>query len=302
MIIKDLNENISGQRRSKAFLEFEAELKKQEKNNLRVAQLRVQDLELQLDKATTEALLSSPDEDIESQALLRGSTRLNESHSYFTQADWQEVTMVVLNDFDQELSLRYGATATNEEKEKCLRYVVANGRYIGDATALLAAYSILKKKGVIGRPAPVAVQPEPLETEVEAEQPALTASEQRAADEKAYIESLREEMFSNPIWRQGMQSLADTSNLEVSFEAQVGLFRFMSPLAMYQPVMNLRNIRKAAIKFWGAATVGLLPEEAASIHESKIFEENLSDDAAKILNLPRRNDYSPRPLAGIRQA
>jgi hypothetical protein len=144
---------------------------------------------------------------------------------------------------------------------------------------------------------PVVATPEPTQDE----QITLNAPEQRKRDQADYIASLTDEIFSNSVWREAMQSLSDTSSLEMPIESQAALFKFMSPLPKYQPVMNFRNIRRVAIAFWGAQTVGLTPREAADRHESHIFESMDAETARKTLGIPKRNDYTDRMHAGIRQ-
>lgn len=289
---------------------FEAELRAAEKaaeaqrlEPVRKIEAEMNKVYQETERLRIETVLTNRESAPECLRLNEYADKVTAAHTNYTQRDWQLETTRGLMEFDVWFPLLKPTEppVTDEEKQLLIKYCCANGLYMGDYQSFLCAFSALKFHGVIRKPEPVAIpQADGDSSEPEPEVP-LTATEQRKKDTKEYVSSLHREISNNPIWIEAINSIVQTSGgKEMSLEAQYNFFKYAASQPRFQP-FSFSTLRAAAISFWGAEEVGLLPSERADREETKIFESQPADEALKTLGIPTFDGRSTPPVRRIGQ-
>jgi hypothetical protein len=310
----------SGNRNFVEFLQAErnAELSAEAKTQARIEELtklNAQDA-IEAEQLRVNGLLTLPDEDAISKRLNDYCEKLADKPAMHkaTEEDWRVLTIATIPEAQTLLQSQNHAPMDGKEIEMVVRYVIANGLYLGDYQSFISAFFNLKNHGVIRKPVAVAVpvetrEPTQAET-VQAEIARLTVeadkmppfSRERSAAERnvlrlqTMLETLGDSDYSSVI-----NEIVNATGLQLSGENSWRFRSFLdTPAARkrYGAQPDRKTLRAAFATFFGNDSF-LLPQEKEELEYQRQVEAMSSDDIARAVG--RVNSYAPRPHSGIRQ-
>jgi hypothetical protein len=285
-----------------------AELAAEKVNKDRIASLeKVLDADaLEAEKYRVESILTQPETNPEEIRLNSYFDRVQDkkdTHNY-TESDWKQLVQITMPTITEMLGFQ-GIELVGDEIDKIIRYLIANGIYLGDAEAYGRAFKALRNHGVIRVPVPVAAPaasapaPSPFDigrAEVESlRAEALThkygSREREHLERQAYALETKLEVLGNETYQQYMQEICTQAGLVLGSEHSMQFLNWLqSPKQVRRFDGSRTSVRIAFAEFFGNQSF-LTAEEKELIGYNRQVEVMTSEDIKR--SVGTRNTYSP---------
>jgi hypothetical protein len=226
-----------------------------------------------------------------------------DTHQY-TEQDWQQLVRITTPTVQEMLQYQGIEPLAGDEFEKVIRYMIANGIYLGDAESYVRAFKALRNHGVLRQPLPVA---EVVETptpgrfdSVSAEIESLKAHvltftfgsrERENLEREIYRKELMLETVGNSRHADILQELVETSGLVLSGDNNLKFQIWLdAPKQVRRFDASRTSVRLAFCEYFGCPQ--LLSENEQSLVANYHAIESMTAEDVKN-QVGSRNTYSP---------